>query len=247
MRRSILILGTMAGILCFAAAKNNSLRAFEPQLMKVRLKVLLDDPRGLKFEKVYLQVCYRAGQEYTAACYDAVPCDSSGVVEARVPRGSLMSVTVSSYDPTVRHIGADSTDSYSLTKACLEILGSVEFQIPNKAIEPIEKDIMLRRGAAFTVCPPEKLEQGMLLFRRPSDKDVLHTIWFRERYSLEGTVVGGLEPGEWLVSYVRDDGTKISSQRVYINRGEWRTSGPKGRPFKSQLVAGWCAQTTDLL
>jgi len=210
----------MAGILCFAAAKNNSLRAFEPQLMKVRLKVRLDDPRGLKFEKVYLQVCYRAGQEYTAACYNDVPSDSSGVVETRVPRGSLMSVTVSSYDPTVRHIGATSTDSYSLTKASLAILGSVEFQIPNKAIEPIEKDIMLRRGAAFTVCPPENLEQGMLLFRRPSDKDVLQTIWFRERSSLDGTVVGGLEAGEWLVSYVRDDGTKISSQRVTISRGE---------------------------
>jgi len=79
---------------------------------------------------------------------------------------------------------------------------------------------MLRRGAAFTVCPPENLEQGMLLFRRPSDKDVLHTIWFRERSSLEWTVVGGLEPGEWLVSYVRDDGTKITAQRVTISRGE---------------------------
>jgi hypothetical protein len=45
--------------------------------MKVRLKVLLDDPRGLKFEKVYLQVCYRAGQEYTAACYDAVQCSAT--------------------------------------------------------------------------------------------------------------------------------------------------------------------------
>src|SRR5882724_10785248 len=131
MRRSILILGTLAGNLCFAVATNDSLRALEPQRMKVRLKVRLDDPRGLKLEKVYLQVCYRAGQEYTAACYDAVPCDSSGVVETRVPRGSLMSVTVSSYDPTVRHIGANSTDSYSLTKATVEILGSVELQIPS--------------------------------------------------------------------------------------------------------------------
>jgi hypothetical protein len=104
------------------------------------------------------------------------------------------------------------------------IVSRIEFTTTPGAPERTERTIELRRGAAFALNVLPQLRSGAVYFRKPSKsgrgKDWTKVIWFYEGSSIHQEVVGGLEPGKWLVSYYDGGDRRLKTRRLNLRAGQ---------------------------
>lgn len=191
----------------------------ELSLITIDCHVRIEDAEGFSFDRLRVQATYTRDKRVAGPPTGPLTPDQSGHVVFSVPAGCWVDISVSSYDPTLRHLSADGDDWYSLGKDRVEVMGGREFYVPPDSLGDLNYSILLLRGAAFSLCVPSELKSGMVLFRRPFVRDRWHVITFNDASSIEGTVVGGLEPGPIKLIYADKRGRRLASHSIRLQRG----------------------------
>lgn len=191
----------------------------DPSLITINCHLSMEDAEGFSFDRLRIQATYTRDKRVAGPPTGPLTPDQSGHVSFSVPAGCWVNIFVSSYDPTLRHLSADGEDCYSLGRGGIEVLGSREFYVPGDSLSQLNYSILLLRGAAFTLCVPSGLKSGMVLFRRPFVRDRWHVTTFADASSIEGSVIGGLEPGPIKLIYADRRGRRLSSHSIHLQRG----------------------------
>jgi hypothetical protein len=191
----------------------------ESSLLTINCQLRVASADGFRFDRLRVQATYTRDHRLAESASGPIIPDQSGRVLISAPAGCWLNITISSYDPTLRHLSADADDWYSIGMGRVEILGSREFYLPADSPAQSNYNILLSRGAAFSLCVPSELKNGMVWFRGRSVRDHWRVFTFANASVLESIVIGGLEPGPIEVLYVDKQWRKRSSESLHLQRG----------------------------
>lgn len=148
--------------------------------------------------------------------------DSDGAFVFLVPQNSKISLEILTADPTIRVAVKNKrlhANFYSLAIGKKMSIARKEVVISS----PLQEiTFNLNRTAAFVPCIPSDISKGSLQFSPLLDnaKYEVNILSFSDSGSSSNLIVGGLEPTQWLVSYVDSDGIERHRETINLTTGQ---------------------------
>ncbi|HYL98997.1 MAG TPA: hypothetical protein VEZ90_08590 [Blastocatellia bacterium] len=189
------------------------------QTRKLMVRLAVDGSEAFSFDSVGVAVEYKAqGTKHSETSVYATP-DRSGVVLFDIPISNQATVYVQTYDPTIILATNPQLEGYSLEKGQPRLIGNQVIDLSQESSAPAVIQISLRRTAALVICAPPDIDKGALVLRRPWWKDESIAYSFENRRVIEGEILGGLEPGEWVINYVDDKDQERYRSNISLQKG----------------------------
>ncbi|MGH9760147.1 MAG: hypothetical protein ACREDR_24990 [Blastocatellia bacterium] len=195
----------------------------------VVLKLAVDGEQPFYFDKLRVAVEFLPENSRQRVWTESLTPDRSGEVAISVPPGQVVTVSVSTYDPTILVFANKYLKSYRVKEGQPYCVGTLEVDVPAGSSFPIVKVIPLVRTAALQVWVPPSLERGFLVLRRPSWRHTAETLWFSTADSVSGQVLGGLKAGTWILSYLDDRNREVWRSGIQLKTGEVLGPRPAAR------------------
>jgi hypothetical protein len=219
---------TIAVIIGCGSGVAGSRRVVSPsqqaRLVAIDWRIHLDDATNFDFTRLTVSIQRRAGKYHPWIVVGSFVPDKTGRFTASVPAGSWVSIDVTTSDATVQRANnaRDDVEFYELEAKKSESIMLEEFNVAGDSVERIERTLNFHRGAAFSVCVPNGLKRGSLLFYDKStrSRDAISVWWFADSDSIRHSTVGGLHAGRWMVYYIGDDDAIFRSEELALRRGE---------------------------
>lgn len=212
-----LVLLLFTGLTCSALAQAT-------RTTTINGRVQLDSTQNFNFSSLAIGVHYTVDERTRRQADIFITPDRDGKFSASVPVNRRIEIIVESSDPTVRHATASENrhDFYRLGPVEWEMVNRTEFTVPPDAPEQIERIIELHRGAAFVLDVPSQLKRGAVYFRKSSwgSNAWTNVILFYEGNAIHHDVIGGLEAGEWLVTYYNGNDRKLKTRKLNLSNGQ---------------------------
>lgn len=196
----------------------------QPSQVVINWQVHVDDATNFDLARLSVSIQRRPGKYHAWTIVGLFIPDKDGRFVTSVPAGSWVSVKVTTSDPTVRRAidTPDDVEFYELERNKSETIMLQEFYVPGDSPERIERTLEFRRGAAFSVCVPDGLKGGSIQFYRKSEayEDKISVVSFIDSKTVCGSLIGGLEEGEWMVMYIDDNDVIFRSEEFDLRRGQ---------------------------
>jgi hypothetical protein len=225
--------GSLIAILLVAFSLPNNSSASGQKIadtMSVNVQFRLDDAENFDFKQLSVFTQHRLGKHSVSVVDGRFIPDENGLFVISVPAGSRVSMQVMTADPTIIYPGdaPDTPDNnrgvgfYSFKKGEKQTLLFKEFYAPDDSSSQMELTIQLYRGAAFSVCLPNGMTGGSIMFHREPGKrrNNMSVYWFRDSKTVRESLMGGLSPGRWKVLYVDDNDQILKTQQLNLRRGQ---------------------------
>jgi len=217
-RKMLILLTAVLGVYGYTST---SLGA---QQVAINGRIYLDDANQLNFERLSLFIQHSKQQNGPWTSIDRVIPDEKGEFIISVPAGSWLSIAVNTTDPTIRLLRdpAHEFDFYSMDQNEKVRVHYQRLYVPSSPANKMEWKVELKRGGGFSICILDKMKSGAIFFRNLDDKkeDEINVFSFKDITRLKGTLIGGLRPGNYEITYVDDKGVEWMKQIVRVSRGE---------------------------
>ena len=193
------------------------------QQMTINGRIYLDDANQFNFERLSLFIQHSKQQNGLWTPIAPVVPDEKGEFVISVPADSWLSINVDTTDPTIRFLRnpADEFDFYSLGQNEKVRVYYQRLYVPGSSANKMEWRIELKRGAGFSICMVDRMKGGAIFFRNLDDKreDEINMFSFADLTEQKGTLIGGLIPGDYEITYVDDNDVERMKQKVRLSRG----------------------------
>lgn len=185
--------------------------------------ISVTDGKIFDFTKIKTTVfIHSLGNEPSKTISD-LKIEENGKLEFSMPVGRKATVIFSTTDPTLQFSGIKDDDPkfYSWKQGDTIIIKQDDLDIPENFSSIILKDFFIKRGAAFSLCIPEKVKEG-IVYLRPTSASLnenINTFIFNDLNSTKGVILGGLDPGEWEIKIVSND-NEVKKFRINLEEGK---------------------------
>lgn len=217
---------TIVAVLLLSLPGNawSKVHAKSGKLVTVNGQVRLDDTRNFTFKSLSVFVQSRQNTESSWKPLGSFTPTEKGQISIPLPSGSLVSIEITTSDPTVRRGAAktDELDFYVMEFNRRVTVLNQELSIPLDPTEPVVWTADLQRGAAFSLCRPDGMKSGSVQFRRRLDRyeDAINLWSFSDSAPLQDAMIGGIVPGLWQVRILDADESERLLEQVDLRRGQ---------------------------
>jgi hypothetical protein len=203
--------------------QSNKVSAHDLDLHTINARIIVQDSENFDFRKLKIGVYYLIDKNTYQQSTTFITPESDGKFTVLAPSDRRITINVNSYDPTIRRSTTlDKTDFYTFEDISSELVSQTEFTIPANAPKEIERSIEIQRGAAFILNIPTQTKSGAVLFRKSLWQKSIGTniIWFAEGNSVRDKIIGGLEAGEWIITYTDDHDKEVKTRKINLSCGQ---------------------------
>jgi hypothetical protein len=198
--------------------------------VSINVQFRLDDAENFDFKQLSVFTQHQLVKNRALIVDGSFTADENGRFVISIPTGSRVFMEIGATDPTIinSYDAPDNPDNdggvgfYSVRKGEKHTLMFKDFYAPADSSSEMELTIQLYRGAAFSVCLPDRMTSGSIDFRPESGRRRNHmsVYWFRDSKTVRDSLIGGLSSGRWKVFYVDDNDQILKTQQLNLRSGQ---------------------------
>jgi len=179
---------------------------------------LIVDSRVSTNDRIDLFIQHRSQDETE---WQTVPLqiDSNGFFHLLVPRGSVVSASVSTTNPVLMTPETQRAGFYLLHGDASYTILHKYLTVTGRESSAVSLDLHLETGAALRLCKPSGLLSGAVKLRKKSGSNSV-VFAFSNGAILEHTILGGIEPGPWLLTIENDQDDVLLRKALVLRKGE---------------------------